>query len=124
MIGIWTITGNPLLKPEVSHNFNLSVEYVKGNYGFVVAGYCNRVTNKITSGNPYYASATETMPRLPYVNIDRLYVAGFEATRPRRVRGGVVALMPGCPMPLSMSRQGTRMGRSLPVRISQLASIL
>ena len=48
MIGIWTITGNPL--------------------------------NKITSGNPYYASATETMPRLPYVNIDRLYVAGFEAT--------------------------------------------
>ena len=80
MIGIWTITGNPLLKPEVSHNFNLSVEYVKGNYGFLLAGYCNRVTNKITSGNPYYASATETMPRLPYVNIDRLYVAGFEAT--------------------------------------------
>ena len=91
MIGIWTITGNPLLKPEVSHNFNLSVEYVKGNYGFLLSGYCNRVTNKITSGNPYYASATETMPRLPYVNIDRLYVAGFEATARARWSCGLDA---------------------------------
>ena len=91
MIGIWTITGNPLLKPEVSHNFNLSVEYVKGNYGFVVAGYCNRVTNKITSGNPYYASASDAMPRLPYVNIDKMNVAGFEATARARWSCGLDA---------------------------------
>ena len=91
MLGIWTITGNPLLKPEVSHNFNLSVEYVKGSYGFLVAGYCNRVTNKITSGNPYYASATDATPRLPYVNIDRLYVAGAEATARARWSCGINA---------------------------------
>ena len=91
MLGIWTITGNPLLKPEVSHNFNLSVEYVKGNYGFLLAGYCNRVTNKITSGNPYYASATDATPRLPYINIDRFYVAGFEASARARWSCGLNA---------------------------------
>lgn len=91
MVGIWTITGNPLLKPEVSHNFNISVDYVKGNYGFLLSGYCNRVTNKITSGNPYYASATDAMPRLPYVNIDKMYVAGFEATARARWSCGLDA---------------------------------
>ena len=80
MLGIWTITGNPLLKPEVSQNYNLSVEYVKGNYGIMIAGYCNDVSHKITSGNPYYASPTDVAPRLPYVNIDRMYVAGAEAS--------------------------------------------
>ena len=65
MVGIWTI--------------------------FVVAGYCNRVTNKITSGNPYYASASDAMPRLPYVNIDKMNVAGFEATARARWSCGLDA---------------------------------
>jgi outer membrane receptor for ferrienterochelin and colicins len=58
---------------------------------FLLSGYCNRVTNKITSGNPYYASASDAMPRLPYVNIDKMNVAGFEATARARWSCGLDA---------------------------------
>lgn len=80
MMGIWTIEGNPRLRAETSHNFNLSMEYTRGRYSFLLNGYCNSVRNKITSGNPYYASADELTPRLPYVNIRRFFVSGIEAS--------------------------------------------
>ena len=57
----------------------------------MIAGYCNDVSNKITSGNPYYASATDATPRLPYVNIDRMYVAGGEFTARARWSCGINA---------------------------------
>lgn len=78
--GIWNILGNPDLKPEVSHNFNLSLEYRYRGYEFLLSGYYNNVKNKIASGVPYFASTSDTRPTLPYVNLDTYSVNGIEAS--------------------------------------------
>lgn len=80
MMGIWTITGNPDLRAETSHNFNLSLEYTRGRYSVLLSGYCNVVKDRITSGNPYYASSDDIVPRLPYVNVPHFFVSGAEAS--------------------------------------------
>ena len=38
MAGIWVVVGNPNLKAEVSHNFNLSAEYARRGYSFILNG--------------------------------------------------------------------------------------
>lgn len=77
--GIWNIMGNPDLKPEVSHNFNLSLEYRYRNYELLLSGYYNSVKDKIASGVPYFASSDDSRPTLPYVNLDTYSVNGLEA---------------------------------------------
>lgn len=89
--GIWTILGNPDLKPEYSHNFNLSMEYRHGNYEVLLSGYHNHVKDKIASGVPYFASATDDRPTLPYVNLDTYSVNGLEASARARWRNGLSA---------------------------------
>lgn len=89
--GIWTILGNPDLKPEYSHNFNLSLEYHHGNYELLLSGYHNHVKNKIASGIPYYANATDTRPTLPYVNLDTYSVNGVEASAQAHWKFGLSA---------------------------------
>jgi len=91
MVGIWLIEGNPDLKPEVSHNFNLSTEYLYHGYNFTANIYYNRVRNKITSGNPYYASADDQMPRLPYINVSRYSVWGIDLQAMARYSWGLTA---------------------------------
>lgn len=78
--GLWIITGNPDLKAETSHNYNVSAEYSLSNYYFVLNTYHNEVRNKIAPGIPYYASADATIPNLPYVNLDHYGVNGVEFT--------------------------------------------
>lgn len=89
--GIWTILGNPDLKPEVSHNFNLSLEYRRSNYEFLLSGYHNHVENKIASGTPYFASPSDSRPTLPYVNLDTYSVNGMEASVRARWKNGISA---------------------------------
>ncbi len=91
MAGIWTVVGNPDLKPEVSHNFNLSGEYTHRHYNFTVSGYYNHVTNKIATGAPYYASASDLIPSLPYINLANYSVIGAEATAQARWNNGITA---------------------------------
>lgn len=79
MSGIWIVEGNKNLKPEVSHNFNLSAEYAKGYYNFTVATYYNIVRNKLATSAPYFKSPTDKLPYLPYANLDRYNVYGVEA---------------------------------------------
>lgn len=79
MSGIWIVEGNKNLKPEVSHNFNLSAEYAKGYYNFTVATYYNIVRNKLATSAPYFKSPTDKLPYLPYANLDRYNVYGMEA---------------------------------------------
>lgn len=79
MSGIWIVEGNKNLKPEVSHNFNLSAEYTKGYYNFTVATYYNIVRNKLATSAPYFKSPTDKLPYLPYANLDRYNVYGMEA---------------------------------------------
>lgn len=89
--GIWTILGNPDLKPEFSHNFNLSLEYRHSNYELLLSGYHNHVKNKIASGVPYFASANDSRPTLPYVNLDTYSVNGIEASAKARWKNGISA---------------------------------
>jgi len=57
MAGIQMIYGNPDLKPEKSHNFNLALEHngqirnnmFVGSYNFTVMGYYNRYNSRITT---------------------------------------------------------------------------
>lgn len=79
MSGIWIVEGNKNLKPEMSHNFNLSAEYTKGYYNFTVATYYNIVRNKLATSAPYFKSPTDKLPYLPYANLDRYNVYGMEA---------------------------------------------
>lgn len=94
--GIWQIQGNPDLKPEYSHNFNLSLEYHVSNYEFLLSGYHNHVKNKIASGVPYFASATDSRPTLPYVNLDTYSVNGLEATASAHWKNGFTARISYC----------------------------
>lgn len=93
MAGIWMVDGNPDLKSEVSHNFNLSAEYTQGHYNITVSGYYNDVTNKIATGVPYYRNAADIIPHLPYLNLANYSVTGAEATAQARWTNGLTARM-------------------------------
>ena len=78
MSGIWIVEGNPDLKSEISHNFNLSAEYTKGHYNFTASAYYNKVKNKLSTSAPYFKSTTDKLPYLPYTNLDSYSVYGGE----------------------------------------------
>lgn len=78
MSGIWIVEGNPDLKSEISHNFNLSAEYTKGHYNFTASAYYNKVKNKLSTSAPYFKSANDKLPYLPYTNLDSYSVYGGE----------------------------------------------
>ena len=78
MSGIWIVEGNPDLKSEISHNFNLSAEYTKGHYNFTASAYYNKVRNKLSTSAPYFKSTTDKLPYLPYTNLDSYSVYGGE----------------------------------------------
>ena len=78
MSGIWIVEGNPNLKSEISHNFNLSAEYTKGHYNFTASAYYNKVKNKLSTSAPYFKSTTDKLPYLPYTNLDSYSVYGGE----------------------------------------------
>lgn len=80
MAGIWNVVGNPDLKSEYSHNHNLSVEYRHGPYVVTAGGYYNKVKDKISTGAPYYPTATSKMPDMPYINFDDYKVYGANVT--------------------------------------------
>ena len=80
MAGIWIVEGNKQLKPELSHNFNASVEYTKGRYNLMVMGYYNSVKDKIATGVPYYHSGEDRQLYLPYMNLDTYSVYGIDVS--------------------------------------------
>ena len=91
MAGIWIVVGNPNLKAEVSHNFNLSAEYAKGAYSFTLNGYYNNITNKIATGSPYLLKPTDPIPHLSYINLAAHSVIGMEAVAQGHWRNGLTA---------------------------------
>lgn len=78
MAGIWIVEGNAALKSEISHNLNLSAEYVKGHYNLTASAYYNKVENKLATGAPYFRTPTDKLPYLPYTNLDGYSVYGGE----------------------------------------------
>ena len=91
MAGIWIVEGNPALKPEVSHNFNLSADYTHRHYNFTLAAYYNRIRDKIATGAPFYKNPSDRIPHLPYLNLDDYSVRGGEATAQARWPNGLTA---------------------------------
>lgn len=91
MAGIWIVEGNPALKPEVSHNFNLSADYTHRHYNFTLAAYYNRIRDKIATGAPFYNNPSDRIPHLPYLNLDDYSVSGGEATAQARWPNGLTA---------------------------------
>lgn len=89
--GIWTLLGNKDLKPEISHNHNLSVEYTHRNYTFMVNGTFNRVKNKLGTGAPYFANKNDELPTLPYINLDDYKLYGIDASVQARLWRAVTA---------------------------------
>ena len=80
----YMILGNPDLKPEKSHNFNVAVErtnrirnsgVLNGRYNFTLMGYCNIFDKRITTidGGLY-----EGMESALYWNEDGIKVWGFD----------------------------------------------
>lgn len=73
MGNIFMIYGNPDLKPESSHNFSLSVEYIKGRHNLTITGFYNIVNNRITT------AWDQSLAGQVYTNMSRLHVSGIDA---------------------------------------------
>jgi outer membrane receptor for ferrienterochelin and colicins len=73
MASIFMIYGNPDLKPESSHNFQLSGEYTWRALNFNVGAFCNLVDNRITT------AWSQAMKGMLYTNVDRIDIGGVDA---------------------------------------------
>lgn len=93
MVGIWIIQGNEQLKSEVSHNFQASADYTRGQYNFTASVYYNDVRNKIATGVPHYLPTDYKQLYLDYVNFENYAVWGGEATVQARWSNGLSARM-------------------------------
>lgn len=91
MAGIWIVEGNPGLKPESSHNVNASFDWTYNRYNITVSGYYNNVSDKITTGLPYYKAGEGNQLYLNYTNLDRYSVFGAEITIQARWACGLSA---------------------------------
>lgn len=80
MAGIWVVKGNPYLKPELSHNLNVSADYTHGQYNLTAMAYYNFIKNRITTGLPYYLSGDHSQLYLDYINLDNFHSLGAELT--------------------------------------------
>ncbi len=88
MAGIWILRGNVDLKPETSHNLNLSAEWSKGNYNITASTYYNKVYHKLTTGIPHYLPGDNKQLYLDYLNLGDYSVYGAEATMQARWNNG------------------------------------
>lgn len=83
MGNIFMIYGNPDLKPESSHNFSLSAEYMKGRHNLTVTGFYNIVDDRITT------AWSQALGGQVYTNMSRLRVAGVDANASGRYPCGI-----------------------------------
>lgn len=83
MGNIFMIYGNPDLKPESSHNFSLSAEYMKGRHNVTVTGFYNLVDDRITT------AWNQALGGQVYTNMSRLQVAGVDANASGRYPCGI-----------------------------------
>lgn len=91
MSGIWIVEGNPDLKAETSHNFNLSADYTRRHYELTASAYYNKVKNKLSTAAPYFKQADDKLPYLPYANLAAYNVWGGELGAQARWDNGMSA---------------------------------
>lgn len=83
MGNIFMIYGNPKLKPESSHNFSLSAEYMKEQHNMTVTVFHNIVDNIITT------VWNQALNGQVYTNMSRLQITGIDANASGRYRCGI-----------------------------------
>lgn len=83
MGNIFMIYGNPDLKPESSHNFSLSAEYLNGQHNLTITGFYNIVDDRITT------AWNQALGGQVYTNMSRLQVAGIDANASGKYRCGI-----------------------------------
>lgn len=102
MVGIWDIVGSNIvgyeLKPELSHNFNVSAEYGRSGLYLMGSAYYTLIKNRITPGVPRMkkdfpgeAALLGTDKWLPYTNIERYSSYGCDVTVQKRWNNGIEA---------------------------------
>ena len=95
MAGIQMIYGNPKLKPEKSHNFNLALEHngqirnsiFAGSYSTNAMGYFNWYNSRITTTD--YPGDALNEPGAIYCNEDGVKVAGLDISARYRLQMGL-----------------------------------
>ena len=85
MANLFMIYGNADLKAENSHNFSVSAEYTKNEYNFIVMGFHNRVSNRITT------VWNKALNGMQYINMADLRISGVDANASARWRCGLSA---------------------------------
>lgn len=73
MASIFMIYGNKDLKPETSHNFQLSGEYSRKQLNFNVGTFYNIVDNRITT------AWSQSLSGMLYTNINKMNIIGADA---------------------------------------------
>lgn len=97
MAGIMMIYGNPNLKPERSHNFNLALErngmvrgsVLEGSYSVTMGGYYNYYDSRITTED--FPATGDLEEGLMYVNEDGVKVMGVDVNARYRTLFGLGA---------------------------------
>ncbi|MGM9795899.1 MAG: TonB-dependent receptor domain-containing protein [Candidatus Aphodosoma sp.] len=74
MGNIFMIYGNENLKPETSHNFSLSAEYMQGWHNVTFSGFYNIVDDRITT------AWNTSLGGQVYTNMSRIQVAGVDVS--------------------------------------------
>lgn len=95
MAGIQMIYGNPDLKPERSHNFNLALErngqirndIIGGSYSVTASGYYNYYDSRITTTD--FPGDAGREPGAVYCNEDGVKVCGLDLTARYRSLAGI-----------------------------------
>ena len=72
MANIFMIYGNPNLRPETSHNFNLAAEYTRNHYNVTLLGFHNRVSDRITT------VWNQALNGMKYENMSPLTISGLD----------------------------------------------
>ncbi len=97
MAGIQMIYGNPDLKPERSHNFNVSFErngmvnrsFLAGSYSLTLSGYYNYYNSRITTTD--FSGNADMEEGAIYCNEDGVKVMGIDLNARYRTRFGMGA---------------------------------
>lgn len=78
MAGIWIVKGNAKLKPEQSHNINISADYTRRQYNITATAFYNYIENRITTGLPYSMPDNTRQLYLDYINLKSFHSLGAE----------------------------------------------
>ena len=97
MAGIQMIYGNPDLKPERSHNFNLALErngqvrggLLSGSYSLTLSGYYNYYDSRITTTD--FPATADMEEGAIYANENGVKVTGADFTARYRMASGIGA---------------------------------